>query len=60
MARKGRKVLVLEREAKFKDRVRGENILPWGVAVARRCGFVDDLAPYPQNARPGKGRSIYD
>jgi glutathione S-transferase len=23
-------------------------------------GFVDDLAPYPENTRPGKGRSIYD
>jgi 2-polyprenyl-6-methoxyphenol hydroxylase-like FAD-dependent oxidoreductase len=43
MARAGRKVLVLERETKFKDRVRGENMLPWGVAIARRLGFVDDL-----------------
>jgi 2-polyprenyl-6-methoxyphenol hydroxylase-like FAD-dependent oxidoreductase len=34
---------VLEREAKFKDRVRGENILPWGVAAARRLGILDDL-----------------
>ena len=23
-------------------------------------GFVDDLEPYPENARPGKGRSVYD
>src|SRR4051812_28958806 len=43
LARQGRKVLVLEREAKFKDRVRGENMLPWGVATARRLGVVDDL-----------------
>lgn len=43
LARSGRSVLVLEREAKFKDRVRGENILPWGVAAARRLGIVDDL-----------------
>jgi len=43
VARGGRGVLVLEREAKFKDRVRGENILPWGVAAARRLGIVDDL-----------------
>jgi menaquinone-9 beta-reductase len=43
MARKGKKVLVLEREAQFKDRVRGENMLPWGVAIARRLGLVDDL-----------------
>src|SRR5580765_2508827 len=43
LARQGRKVLVLEREMKFKDRVRGENMLPWGVATARRLGLVDDL-----------------
>jgi hypothetical protein len=23
-------------------------------------GFVDDLVPYPPNALPGAGRSIYD
>jgi 2-polyprenyl-6-methoxyphenol hydroxylase-like FAD-dependent oxidoreductase len=43
LARSGRGVLVLEREPKFKDRVRGENILPWGVASARRLGVLDDL-----------------
>jgi 2-polyprenyl-6-methoxyphenol hydroxylase-like FAD-dependent oxidoreductase len=43
LAKSGKKVLVLEREAKFKDRVRGENILPWGVARARRIGVLDDL-----------------
>jgi len=43
VARGGRSVLVLERETAFKDRVRGENMLPWGVATARRLGVVDDL-----------------
>src|SRR5262245_9104036 len=43
LAKSGKKVVVLEREAKFKDRVRGENILPWGVAAARRLGVLDDL-----------------
>ncbi len=43
LARGGRRVLVLEREKQFKDRVRGENLLPWGVAAARRLGVVDDL-----------------
>jgi 2-polyprenyl-6-methoxyphenol hydroxylase-like FAD-dependent oxidoreductase len=43
LAKNGLKVLVLERETKFKDRVRGENILPWGVATARRLGVVDNL-----------------
>jgi 2-polyprenyl-6-methoxyphenol hydroxylase-like FAD-dependent oxidoreductase len=43
VAQRGGKVLVLERDTKFKDRVRGENILPWGVATARRLGVLDDL-----------------
>ena len=43
LARAGRNVLVLERETKFRDRVRGENMLPWGVAAARRLGILDDL-----------------
>ena len=43
LARTGRRVLVLEREHEFRDRVRGENMLPWGVAAARRLGIVDDL-----------------
>jgi 2-polyprenyl-6-methoxyphenol hydroxylase-like FAD-dependent oxidoreductase len=43
LARSGLSVLVLERETQFKDRVRGENMLPWGVAIARRLGIYDDL-----------------
>lgn len=43
LCRSGHKVLVLERETQFKDRVRGENMLPWGVAAARRLGLTDML-----------------
>jgi 2-polyprenyl-6-methoxyphenol hydroxylase-like FAD-dependent oxidoreductase len=43
LARAGNKVLVLEQETQFKDRVRGENMLPWGVAVARRLGLMECL-----------------
>jgi len=43
LARSGYDVLVLERETQFKDRVRGENMLPWGVAAARRLGILGDL-----------------
>jgi 2-polyprenyl-6-methoxyphenol hydroxylase-like FAD-dependent oxidoreductase len=43
LTRKGCHVLGLERETKFRDRVRGENMLPWGVAAARRLGVLDDL-----------------
>jgi menaquinone-9 beta-reductase len=43
MARHGAKVLVVEREEAFKDRVRGEGMTPWGVAEARDLGIYDLL-----------------
>jgi 2-polyprenyl-6-methoxyphenol hydroxylase-like FAD-dependent oxidoreductase len=43
MARAGAKVLILEREARFRDRVRGEGIFPWGCAEARSLGLYEDL-----------------
>src|SRR5207237_3912475 len=43
LARAGRSVLVLERETQFKDRVRGENMLPWGVGAAKRLGVYETL-----------------
>src|SRR5262245_23948300 len=52
LARSGRSVLVLERETKFKDRVRGENMLPWGVAVARELGLLDALVAAGAHAVP--------
>lgn len=39
MAGRGAKVLVLERETRFKDRVRGEAVVPWGVAEANELGI---------------------
>jgi hypothetical protein len=41
MAEEGKRVLVLEREREFKDRVRGEYMCPWGVAEARELGMYD-------------------
>ena len=38
MAAAGARVLVLEQEQRFKDRVRGEFLAPWGVAEAQRLG----------------------
>lgn len=35
-------------------------VIAWLDRVRTLPGFVDDLAPYPENAHPGKGRSIYD
>ncbi|MGC1955865.1 MAG: FAD-dependent monooxygenase [Gammaproteobacteria bacterium] len=44
MAEKGARVLVLERVQHFKDRVRGEFMLPWGVAETRALGLHGLLA----------------
>jgi menaquinone-9 beta-reductase len=43
MAENGRRVLVLEKETVFQDRVRGENLIPWGGAEAVRLGCFDLL-----------------
>jgi menaquinone-9 beta-reductase len=43
MAEHGARILVLERERRFKDRVRGEYLAPWGVAEARALGLYDVL-----------------
>jgi 2-polyprenyl-6-methoxyphenol hydroxylase-like FAD-dependent oxidoreductase len=44
MAEQGARVLVVERETDFKDRVRGEALAPWGVAEAQALGLYDFLA----------------
>ncbi len=44
LAERGYRVLVLEREARFKDRVRGEQMHPWGVTASRQLGVYDHLA----------------
>jgi 2-polyprenyl-6-methoxyphenol hydroxylase-like FAD-dependent oxidoreductase len=43
MASKGVRVLVLEKELQFKDRVRGEYIATWGVAEAQELGIKNAL-----------------
>jgi 2-polyprenyl-6-methoxyphenol hydroxylase-like FAD-dependent oxidoreductase len=43
LARAGLGVVVVEKEARFRDRIRGEASWPWGVAEARRAGLVDLL-----------------
>jgi 2-polyprenyl-6-methoxyphenol hydroxylase-like FAD-dependent oxidoreductase len=43
IAEAGARVLVLERETQFKDRVRGEGMLPWGVVEARALGIREEL-----------------
>jgi 2-polyprenyl-6-methoxyphenol hydroxylase-like FAD-dependent oxidoreductase len=43
MADHGARVLVLEREEQFKDRVRGENMWPWGEADLKELGCYELL-----------------
>jgi 2-polyprenyl-6-methoxyphenol hydroxylase-like FAD-dependent oxidoreductase len=43
LAEKGLRVLVTERELKFRDRIRGEWMAPWGVAEAQKLGLYDRL-----------------
>ena len=43
LARRDFDVLLLEAELEFRDRVRGEVLLPWGAAEARRLGIHDLL-----------------
>jgi 2-polyprenyl-6-methoxyphenol hydroxylase-like FAD-dependent oxidoreductase len=44
MAERGYRVLVVEREMQFKDRVRGEQMATWGVEEVHRLGIYDALA----------------
>ena len=43
MAERGARVLVLERDSAFRDRVRGEAVMPWGTAEARELGIHDAI-----------------
>ncbi len=43
LARAGLGVLVVEKEARFRDRIRGEGTWPWGVAEAHALGLHDLL-----------------
>ncbi len=52
MAEHGARVLVLERERQFRDRVRGEAISPWGVAEVSQLGLDGAL----QSAGANHGR----
>ena len=43
LAEAGLGVVVVEREVRFKDRVRGESLHPWGAAEADRLGLIPAL-----------------
>ncbi len=43
LARAGGSVAIVEREARFRDRIRGEALMPWGATLAGKLGIVDAL-----------------
>jgi 2-polyprenyl-6-methoxyphenol hydroxylase-like FAD-dependent oxidoreductase len=43
MAQAGKRVLVIESETEYRDRVRGEQMTAWGVAEAKELGILDPL-----------------
>jgi len=43
MAREGAKVLVLEQEVRFRDRVRGEFLASWGLAEVKQLGLFESF-----------------
>jgi len=43
LAEQGARVLIVEKEGTFKDRVRGEGMLPWGAAEAKTLGIYQPL-----------------
>ncbi|MGB0035704.1 MAG: NAD(P)/FAD-dependent oxidoreductase [Candidatus Acidiferrales bacterium] len=43
VAERGAKVLIIEQETRFKDRVRGELLSSWGVAEAKHLGLFEFL-----------------
>ena len=43
LARGGRSVLVLEQQTGYRDKVRGETLVPWGVAEAERLELTSTL-----------------
>jgi 2-polyprenyl-6-methoxyphenol hydroxylase-like FAD-dependent oxidoreductase len=43
LAREGLEVVILEATEEYEDRVRGESLVPWGVAEARALGAEDVL-----------------
>jgi 2-polyprenyl-6-methoxyphenol hydroxylase-like FAD-dependent oxidoreductase len=69
LAQAGVDVLVLERQVKYRDRVRGEYLQPWGVAEARRLGveqalldagggYTTRLATYGEDVDAGDAASV--
>jgi len=48
----GKRVLVVERETQFRDRVRGEYLQPWGVPEVQKHGLFETLRDRCANEQP--------
>jgi 2-polyprenyl-6-methoxyphenol hydroxylase-like FAD-dependent oxidoreductase len=68
LARAGLEVLIVEKSTEHRDRVRGEYIVPWGVAEAQRMGLYDvligaganvlrRLVPYDETRTPAEAEA---
>jgi hypothetical protein len=58
MARQGMRVLILEKETQFRDRVRGEYIVAWGVAEAKELG-IRGVAEFVRDGNPVCGDGLW-
>ena len=58
LARSGLRVTLVEREAAFRDRIRGDSLFPWGAALAQELGIHDLLAA--GGSRPLPYWQVYD
>jgi hypothetical protein len=52
LAENGSRVLIVEREREFSDRIRGEFLVPWGGAEAQRLGLYEPLVESGANPQP--------
>ena len=59
MAEAGARVLVLERETNFSDRIRGEWLAPWGVAEAEKLGIYSTLKAGGAHDLPGVTANLF-
>ena len=51
MAKNGARVLAVERETEFRDRIRGEAMQPWGAGEVRQLGVSEILRGYANEMR---------
>ncbi|MCA9876893.1 MAG: FAD-dependent monooxygenase [Thermomicrobiales bacterium] len=58
LARAGRTVTLAEREATFRDRIRGDSMFPWGAVLAAELGIHELLIP--GGARPLPTWQMYE